>query len=550
MNSLEHPPVAKNLEAESQLETETEIVQIKPYANSKDANVIDSDVFYWNLGAEPHCLDPILNEDCVGANVINQIFEGLVREQEGQVLPAVAESWEYSEDGLVLTFHLRKSNWSDGSPLIANDFIESWHRSIDPKTKAPYGWLWQYTSIKGATDVYNGKMTVDNLAVKALDDYTIQLQLERKNNDLLAMLSRFTFMPTKEKAVTKDDNGVWSKLPDRVVSNGAYKIMAYQENGYLRLVKNPEYWNKDIVNIKEIRAEFIENDEESYDDFQKGNLQFIGQVPPTDITRLVAEEENFHIFSEAGTDYYLFNLEKEFLQDVNIRRALNLGLDRSVIVAELGLDNVPAAAMVAPNITDNYGQQFYQQAGYYGISLADEGVAEAKQLLADAGFADGKDFPKLHLLIPHDATSRFVAETIKEQYKKNLGIDVQIIELDKAEFKVSLENSEFDLVACNWHAAFNCPASMLDIFTSDNKFNYGKYHSDVYDNLLFVATKGDWQEHDQSLYEAQAVLMKDLPLIPLYYDSDYMLVSERLSNWTRSAFGLLDFSEAELQPFE
>ncbi len=511
---------------------------------------IKRDVFYWNLAHEPLALDPINASDFAAANIINQTFEGLVRVQEDNILPAIAKSWEYSEDGLKLTFHLRESQWSDGSPLTANDFVYAWKRAINPKNNATTAYLWQYSNIRGVSQILRGEMDLNQLGARAIDDYTIEIELERQTDYLLSLFANAAFMPVKKEIVESSTDDSWAKNPATAISNGAYSLADYQAGISLQLKKNTHYWHAVDTNIKMINVEFVEDVEKAYFYFENGALQLIQRVPISEVMRLIAEETNFSIFDAQLTAYCGFNFNKEIFKDINIRKALNLGLDRQKMVEELALEQMPASALVAPRLQDSNGNQFYQTAGDYGIKQGAQGITEAQSLLTEAGYDKGKDFPELRLLYLKDNNQQFLAKQISSQYKKNLGIKLTLVEKTADEFTLALKQGDYDLVVLNTRLQFADPLSMLAVFSSDSLFNYIDYKNDDYDNYLDIAAKSSGAEHYDALYQAQYLLMSDFALIPLYYDTDYTLVSERLSGWTRSRFGLLDFSEAELQPLE
>lgn len=302
-------------------------------------------VFNWNVGADPKTIDPVLNGASDGGDVINQTFEGLTREKSGTVYPGIATDWDISEDGLTVTFNLRESNWSDGSPLTANDFVYSWKRGMDPATASEYAWIWEYTNIVGAFDAVNGA-SLDDVGIKALDDYTLEAKLETPTDYIVSLLSFYHFLPTKQSAVEAGPDGAWAKDASIVVSNGPFMLTNYTIGGGLTLVKNPEYWNAAEVKIDRIEGKFIDEQATAYQAYQSGELDFLPDVPPAEVSSLIAEDPNFYVFPLLGTYYYNINMDLDLYKDVNVRRAMNLAIDRDLICETMGSGQVPATGFV------------------------------------------------------------------------------------------------------------------------------------------------------------------------------------------------------------
>lgn len=337
-------------------------------------------VFNWNVGADPKTIDPVLNGASDGGDVINQTFEGLTREKSGTVYPGIATDWDISEDGLTVTFNLRESNWSDGSPLTANDFVYSWKRGMDPATASEYAWIWEYTNIVGAFDAVNGA-SLDDVGIKALDDYTLEAKLETPTDYIVSLLSFYHFLPTKQSAVEAGPDGAWAKDASIVVSNGPFMLTNYTIGGGLTLVKNPEYWNAAEVKIDRIEGKFIDEQATAYQAYQSGELDFLPDVPPAEVSSLIAEDPNFYVFPLLGTYYYNINMDLDLYKDVNVRRAMNLAIDRDLICETMGSGQVPATGFVPPGFLDHEGNDFFEKSGAYGLVNDASKVEEAQNYL-------------------------------------------------------------------------------------------------------------------------------------------------------------------------
>ena len=502
-------------------------------------------VFNWNIGADPKTIDPVLNGASDGGDVINQTFEGLTREKSGTVYPGIAESWEVSEDGLTVTFKLRESKWSDGSPLTAHDFVYSWKRGMDPATASEYAWIWEYTNIVGAFDAVNGA-SLDEVGVTALDDHTLEVKLITPTDYIVSLLSFYHFLPTKQSAVEAGADGAWAKDPAVAVSNGPFKLTSYNIGEGLTLVKNENYWNAAEVKIDRIEGKFIDEQATAYQAYQAGELHFLPDVPPAEVATLIAESSEFYVFPLLGTYYYNFNMDLPLFQDVRVRKALNLAIDRELIVETLGAGQVPAAGFVPPGFIDHEGNDFFEKSGTYGIATDDSKVAEAQALLAEAGFPGGAGFPEFTIMYNTGAGHQQVAELVQEMLKTNLGITTKLENQEWAVFQDTRKEGDYEVARGGWLTDFMDPMGLLAIFTTENAYNDPNYSNAEYDALLSTAAKTRGAEHFEALYAAQEILMSELPVLNVYHYSDVMLVSPKLQGWDRSVLGTIDFSTASI----
>ncbi len=294
-----------------------------------------SKVINFNIGADPKTLDPGLNGASDGGHVINNTFEGLVREKEGVISPGMAESWDVSEDGLTVTFNIRDdAKWSDGTALTADDFVYSWLRAMDPRTASEYSWIWEYTYIEGANEFFKyGQEEDENFDIfdvanletletlKAAvgiaskeDGKILEINLTQPNNWLISLLSFYHFMPVPESIVSDTDKvgeeGFWAKnaADGYAISNGPYKLTEYTVGGGLKLEKNEHYWNAENVGIDVINGSFTDETSTAYSQYKADGLDVMVTIPPTEIPNLIATSEEIHIFPLLGTYYINFGL--------------------------------------------------------------------------------------------------------------------------------------------------------------------------------------------------------------------------------------------------
>jgi len=503
----------------------------------------------WNLGTSgPKTIDPALNGATDGGDIISNLYEGLVREQAGIVKPGIAESWEITDGDTTVTFKLRDSKWSDGSKLTAHDFEYSWKRAMDPETASEYAWIWKYTNIVGAYDATKGEESLEDVGIEALDDYTLQVKLTHPTEYFVSLMAFYHFMPVKQKSVEAGPDGSWARDPKLAISNGPFKLTDYTIGEGLRMKKNRNYWKADEVKLSAIEVAFIEDHTTAYTAYQAGEFDFLSEVPPSEIPKLVAENPEFYIFPLLGTYYYNFNLELDKWKDEKVRRALTLAIDREKITEIQGKGSVPAVGFVPVGFIDNEGRDFAETAAGSGRIPADgSGVEEAKRLLAEAGYPNGEDFPKFTIMYNTSEGHKQVAEMVQEMWKTNLGIETNLENQEWAVFQDTRKEGDYEVARGGWLTDFMDPMGMLAIFEQENAYNDPNYSNSNFDMLLSEANKTTGAEHFEALYAAEEILMDDLPIIPVYHYTEIYLSSPPVKNWTRSVLSALDFSSAYLE---
>ncbi|MBI9010063.1 MAG: peptide ABC transporter substrate-binding protein [Tenericutes bacterium] len=552
-------------------------------------------VLNWNIGADPETLDPTLNGASDGGDVINQTFEGLVREVGGVITPGIAESWVTSADGLTVTFTLRDSKWSDGSDLTASDFVYSWLRGMDQATASEYAWIWEYTNIVGSIDavywtdtcnnttdvcnVYddnddlvgadnadglgddNGLNYADTLAavgIEATDDNTLVVSLVNPTPYYVSLMAFYHFMPVKQSAVEAvgGEEGLWAKSPELVVSNGPFILTSYTSGTGLVLEQNSEYWNADEVYLETINGKFIDLATTAYVGYNAGDLDVLPSVPNAMTAALIAEDPDFYVFPLLGTYYYNFLMDDadETWDNLNLRKALTYSIDRTAITEALSAGQVPATGFVPAGFLDNDGNDFAAESGDYGIPIDDSKYAEAVTLFATAATEMGMTVTELQaylagkvILYNTSEGHKLVAEMVQESWRTNLGIELDLQNQDWAVFQNTREEGDYDISRGGWLTDFMDPAGLLAIFTSGNAYNDPNWDSAAYDTLMTEAqATADPVVHFEKLYAAQNILMGELPIIPVYYYADVYLIQSYVTGWGRSVLGSLDFTHAQI----
>lgn len=499
-----------------------------------------------NIGPEPKTIDPQLNTGSVGSIVINNLFEGLLRrDKEGKLNPAMAASYEISSDKLQYTFKLKDDvKWSDGKPVKAQDFVYSWTRALDPKVGSQYSFLFLY--LKNGRAFFDGKGKKEDVGVKALDDKTLQVTLESPTPFFLGLTAFPSYMPVRKDIVEQKPEG-WAKDPSLTVSNGPFILKEWKTGDRIVLEPNTNYWNAGTVRLKRINMLEINDASTALTAYENGELDINGIVPSAEIPRLRNEDPNFTVLPSLATYYYEFNVTKPPLDNVLVRKALSLSINRKDITEKvLKNGQVPAAGFVPPGIEDSQGRDFQKTAGDYGISPTGN-IEEAKKYLADAGYPDGKGFPELTILYNTSESHKAIAEAIQEMWKKNLNINVKLTNQEWKVFLSTKNEGNFEIGRAGWIGDYIDPATFLEVTASfsgnnDTQWDWKKHpkvaaSNKQYDDFLEKAKMTSGVERDTALYNAEKLLMKEAVIMPIYYYTGLSLIRKKVKNWYTDATG-------------
>lgn len=504
-------------------------------ANENTEAKVAKKILKYNMAEDPRTLDPQLNSSIKAGDIINNIYEGLMREVDGKYVPGIAESYEVSDDGLIYTFHLRDAKWSDGQPITAHDFVYSWKRAADPTTASDYANLMYY--IAGGYEFFNGEGSYEDVKVKALDDKTLEVTLTAPTPFFLELTAFYTFMPVRQDVVEKDPEG-WAKNPELIVTNGPFQLAEYKMGDRAVLAKNENYWNADNVKLDEIVCYTIVEESTSLTVYESGELDIITNIPLQEIPQIMANNPEFHITQRNGTSFYVFNVKKPPLDDVRVRKALTLAIDRKSIV-----DNVtkggetPAVGFVPPvaGMKDTRGNIFREMAPDYGIAVDSSKVDEAKRLLAEAGYPDGKGFPEIDISYNTSEANKAIVEGIQEMWKKNLNIHATLTNQEWSVFANNRRNGNFYVARHNWIGDYADPVTFLDLYNSDGGNTASQWVSKEYNELMNkIKTENDPIKRDEALYAAEKMLFDEQLFMPIFHHTDKMLVKDYVKDWKKT----------------
>lgn len=508
--------------------------------------------FTVQYGSNPETLDPALNSAVDGGNTMVTVFETLlIINENNEAVPGQAESWTTSEDGLTWTFTMRDGlKWSDGSELNAKDFEYSFKRMANPDTAAPYaetclGMIDGFEEAAGFPDA-DGNPTVepnpDALNVKASDDgktLTIVLGYPCSYFDKIAA---FAAMSPVQKATVEANGDAWCTSPDTYVCNGPFMITEWTPSERIVLTKNPNYvggWDSSKIVSESITLLLLEDSSASFAAYNSGEAVLIKDVPTDEIPSLTKAEDggDFYVDTILGTYYVSLNLKRDAFKDAKVRKALSLAIDRDYVANTIMQGTYSTAdSIVGPGIVDEKGS-FHDNGNAPYISADYEAnLAEAKKLLAEAGYPNGEGYPVIEYSCNDTGYHVPLAEYLQQAWG-DLGITLTISKMEWSSFTAARRAGEYDVARNGWIMDYNDPSNMLDLFCSGNGNNDGKYSNPEFDAAIEASRVADVSEHFAQLHKAEDILMEDAGCLPIAYYNDYWLQSPSLKGIWHNPYG-------------
>lgn len=500
------------------------------------------------IGPDPETIDPALNSAVDGGNMLLHAYECLlIVGEDGTLQPGQAESYEVSEDGLTWTFHLRDGlKWSDGSDLTANDFVYSWKRVCDPEVAAPYAET-VLGMVKGYNEAIEGNL--DALAVTAPDDSTLVVELANPCSYFGSLAAFATLSPVQE-ATIEANGDAWATAPETYVSNGPFYMTEWVPGSHITFSKNPYYWNADAIKLDRLKFVLMEDSNAAYSAYQTGEVLLIKDVPTEEIPSLEGTDD-FYVDPIIGTYYISLNLQNEVFQDVNVRKALSLAIDREYVASTLMQGTYTAAGnLMGPGWMDTDGTEFMSNANggkpYIDTTNFEANLEEAKQLLADAGYPDGEGFPTISYTTNDAGYHKVVAEYLQQSWAE-LGIDLQVNIVEWSSFTPMRRSGDFEVARNGWVGDYSDPSNMLELFCTTNGNNDGKFSNADFDAAIDTSRSTlDAAERSTALHTAEDILMDQAGCIPLAYYNDFWLQSSKITGAWHSAYGYWYFMYADI----
>lgn len=514
----------------------------KDNSGNNNSNGEEGVVLDVSVGPEPETLDPNKNTAADAATYITHVFEGLMRlDSENNIVEAAAESYEVSEDGLVYTFTLRdNAKWSDGTPLKAEDFVYSWQRLVDPMTASDYNYI--IDMVKNANEIMAGELDKSELGIKALDEKTVEVTLNVATPYFLEICAFPSTFPLREDVVEANTD-TWYQDASTYIGNGGYVLKEWNHQSNIVLVKNENYHDVESLGPDTINFQLMEDKNTILSSFENGEILFGDDLPSEEIGRMT--DNGLYIKEQLGTYFYVFNLDNEALKDVRIRKALSLAVDRNYLVESVAKGGqIPADTYVPTGLNDvDTTTEFHDVANkWYSVDKADyeANVKEAKKLLAEAGYPDGKGLGTIELMVNPGHES--MAEAIIYMWQNELGVNATISQQDWAVFIETRNSGEYQVARHGWLGDYNDPISFLDMWVTGGGNNDANYSNKEYDKLIAkIKVTSDKEERMSLMHQAEDILAEDMPVLPLYFYTDLYLKADKLEGFYSSPLGFKNF---------
>ncbi|MEE0726881.1 MAG: peptide ABC transporter substrate-binding protein [Clostridium saudiense] len=511
--------------------------------NSNASDTVKQELVF-NLGADPETIDPTINTASEASTVILNAFECIMTlDENDNAVEGAAESVEVSDDGLVYTIKLRKDGkWSDGEPVVADNFKYSWVRALTKENAAEYAYQLYY--IKNAEKYYNGEATADELGINVIDDYTLEVTLEAPTTYFPQLLAFPTYAPLRDDIVSADPEG-WATKPETYVTNGAFKLVQWDMKDQLVFEKNENYWNKDSIKLDKLTFKLVTDDTTAYSELQAGNFDVVNSVPTNEIEP-GQEAGLVHVSPKLGTYYFGINVGKQddMAEDVKtalsnklVRQAINLAIDRQEIIDNVGkAEQVAAYSFVPEGIYNPDGTEFADKE-YYDPSDMDGNIEKAKELLKEAGYENGEGLPTIELMYNSEGAHKDICQILQENLAK-IGINIELANQEWAVFLNTRQQGGYEIARQGWIGDYSDPMTFLDLFVTGGGNNDSGYSNPEYDALIAAAkVETDPDKRKEQLREAEDILMDDMPILPIYYYTTVMGWNENVKGIQVSVLG-------------
>lgn len=506
---------------------------------SRETNVVSgnrSGTLHYAIDAEPRDLDPQVLVSFNDMKIILALFEGLtaIDETTSEAIPAAAARWDVSPDNLTWTFNLHPNlTWSDGTPLTAPDFVFSLRRALAPFLAAEYAYV--LYPIAGAEAYHSGDSTsFDTVGVKAPDDLTLVLTLERPNAALAAVLALPVAFPVPAHVITTggrrfDDRiNPWTR-PGTLVGNGPYTLTTWEPNQRIVVTRNPRYRADATTSLNSVVFYPYESAAAQESAFRAGQLHLTSAVP---LSRLAAyraaNSALLRVDPFLETGFLRFNTTRPPFNDPRVRRAFSLAINRTAIATQV----LPGGQLPAPRFTPP------DTAGYTASTVIPHDLAAARSLLAEAGFPDGVGFPPVELMTFTREENQLTSEALQQMWARDLGIRVTLVMKEQRVWLDDERQLNYALSLGRWIGDYVDPGTFLELFLSNSGNNATGWADPTYDHLITAAAAEPTIAARHALYDqAETLLLTAAPIAPLYHGTQSFLIAPSVHGWQKSLLG-------------
>ena len=515
--------------------------------NSGFAGTPEADMYTIDLRTEPDEMNSVLTTDVPSSDLLRMTMVSLYRlDANDEPVADLAETTQVSEDGRTYTMTLRQdAKWTNGEPVTAHDFVFSYQTICSKEAASSYAFI-VYDNLLNGNEVYEGTMDPSELGVKAIDDYTLEVTFENPIPYAEHLFSFSSYYPMNQKAYEEIGADVYGDDADKIVTNGAYTISEWVHNDHITLTQNPDFYDSDRCAAGTIRYTMMNDANTRMNAFQGGQVDCINITADQ-----TAQAETLGIKTENYVDngnwYIQFNTQKtdKGLDNANIRRGLGMAINTESLCNDILKDgSVPATGLVPTTIAGANGEKYRDAVGDVVSYNAEEAKKAFEQGLQETGLS-AEDL-NLSILCDDQSQAQRTAEFYQAQWKEVLGIDVEITPQPFKSRLASMDSGDFDMVYAGWSPDYNDPMTFLDMFTTTNGNNYGKYSNAQYDELIANALKeSDVVARQDMLAQAEKIVTyDDAAIYPLYFSGVTYAVSDKVQNMTRTGFQEFDFTDA------
>ena len=499
------------------------------------AAAVRSQTLLLGNGAEPADLDPQVVTAYTDQNILLALFEGLtaIDERTSQPVAAAAQSWEASADGLAWTFHLREGlRWSNGEPLTADDFVQSWRRMLSPSLASEYAYL--LYPIRGAQPFTEGKASdPSTIGASAPDARTVRIELERPTPYLPVLVALPPWYPVNPRVLGKfgamaSRGTPWTR-PGNLVGNGPFTLQEWQPNSRVVVQRNPAYWNAAAVTLARIVFFPTESPDVEERDFRSGQVHVTYALPVAKIAGYRRDEPaKLRVDPFLQTFFLRFNVTHPPFDDPRVRRALSLAIDRDTIALRVLSGAHPAAHSFTPP----------DCGGYTAAARVDLDVALAQRLLAEAGHPGGRGIAPFEVQVRNDEVEPTVLEAIQSMWEKELGIHATVAPIEQKTWLQNQQTLNFAVSTAAWAGDFLDPVTFLDLFVTRGGNNWTGWGDKAYDRLIGEAALARDPAARLGLFQqAESLLLERGPVAPLYFGAHSYLIDPAVQGWTPALLG-------------
>jgi len=492
-----------------------------------------------NIATEPRSLDPAKASDLQSITLVKTLFDGLTSMGKGNAIEmALAENVIISEDRKTFIFTLRDAQWTNGDAVRASDFIYAWRRVVDPNVPADNAF--HLYCVKNAKAIKSGELPVEELGAKAIDERTLQVELESPTPYFLELLSYPVFSPINENVDRATPN--WTDAIETFVSNGPFSLVEWKYQDKLTLQKNLTYWDKDSVHLDEISL-FVLKEETGLSMFENREVDWAGSplsAIPIDALGKLQAEKILNKKPILGTYFLRINTENSVLKSKSIRQALSLSINRDELVEHALAGSQIAATGFVPELLGLRDQSYFHgDDTHEAMKYFEKGLEELSLTRSKV--------PELEILLVNNERSLHIAQLLQERWQSVFGIKVRLNAMEAKSYFERLYKRDFQVAAADWIADYNDPISFLEIFkTKTTRANLTGWENEEYTHLIEASNNEmDVAARKKLLAQCEQILLADMPIVPLFHYNLLFLKDKNLSDVTISNLGVIDFKKAK-----